>query len=152
MKKQAEKKGENKALIKAEHKPSLSKLANEFPLSQKSGLSLADLAVKQNKDESKPRKPNISLADLAKTKDVKTRSKLLDKNNTDADKSLIGSLKKMAVSDKEISRGEKTKMDEQHQDVAQESGVNGSRKEVLIENLDSLIQAQASKFATHASN
>ena len=151
--KHAAKKVENKAnsLIKAEQKSYLSEFANEFPLSKKSGLSLADLAVKPNNEGSKQGKPNISLADLAKTKEVKTRSKVLDKNNTGVDKSLIGSLKKMAVSDKAISRGDKMRMDEQCKDIAREDDVNGPRREVLIENLDSLILAQASKYATHAS-
>ena len=134
----------------AEQKPSLDELANKFTMTSKSGLSLADLAVKQTNDGNKQGKPTISLADLAKTKEIKPRSKL-DKDAA-AEKSLIGSLKKMVVSDKEISRNDiKGTVNELHKDTAQDSAIDGPRGEVLIENLDSLILTQASKFTTHAS-
>ena len=137
-------------LSDVEQQPSLNELANKFTMAAKSGLSLADLAVKQTNDGSKQGKPTISLADLAKTKDVKTRSKLSDKH--EAEKSLIGSLKKMTVSDKEISRDDiKGKVNELHKDISQESASDATQRDFLIENLDSLILTQASKFTTHAS-
>ena len=153
---QAERNAERKDILLdavAEHKPSLTDLANKFQQSKKSGFSLSDLAVKQYVEGNKSSKTNVSLAELAKIKDRKSHSKVSDETKGDTDKSLIGSLRKMTVLDKEMCRGDEldVKNDEKCKDVAVKDAIDDARRELHIQNLDCLIQVQASKFATHAS-